>query len=501
MQALCEQLQLRGRVRVAADGINVTLGGTMDHLNQHIAAVRAHPLLGSKATDFKLAPSAGPLSSQALRESGFDSLSVTLCKEVVTMGSSTAKIPPDKLPDVTARHVAPSEFHALLHGDAPTDKPTVLLDARNMYETRIGHFEVPGVPLLDPKLRCFSDLPSWIDSNEAALRDKRVLMYCTGGVRCERASAYLRSKGEAFRDVVQLQGGIQRYLEAFPDGGYFRGKNFVFDERVSVGSSSEDVVGQCLVCQASCDDYGPRLRCHHCRLLVLVCATCREQGDDNTGYTCELCVASRPAVAAARAPAAGSSPAAQPRRLRILCLHGFRQTGSSFKGRTAALAKKLRDIAELVAGGLCRTNCQHSQGEGQSPTKAQLEPHDDMAARILKLPRTAQPRHAWLVSPDELRPADSGNTEAQWVPAPTTADEQQHLRQTAGWARSVEHLQAVLRGQGPFDGVLGFSQGAGVAAMLIALQQQQQRKEQVLGTVQGTSFLPAKRKSPNIGAF
>ena len=95
-----------------------------------------------------------------------------------------------------------------------------------------------------------------------------------GGVRCERASAYLRSKG--VEDVSQLSGGIHAYQEAFPDGGFFRGKNFVFDPRISVPSAanSDDIIGTCCLCLKLFDDYTSQCRCHKCRVLVLVCDEC-----------------------------------------------------------------------------------------------------------------------------------------------------------------------------------------------------------------------------------
>lgn len=118
-----------------------------------------------------------------------------------------------------------------------------------------------GVITLDPGIRRFSDLPAWLDRNEHLLEDRKIMMYCTGGVRCERASAYLKDKGDGFQNVVQLHGGIQRYLEAFPTGGFFNGKNFVFDERGKAPNGGSEVVGQCAVCGASWEDYASRARC------------------------------------------------------------------------------------------------------------------------------------------------------------------------------------------------------------------------------------------------
>ena len=136
-------------------------------------------------------------------------------------------------------------------------------------------------------------------------------MYCTGGVRCERASAYLNSlvtgahtvsdndggddDQHAFIEVCQLRGGIQRYLEAFPDGGFFKGKNFVFDDRIAVGpddgGAHNATLGSCLACGTACDDYRPRRRCAYCRMLVLICRECIDSGAaDTERQLCELCV-------------------------------------------------------------------------------------------------------------------------------------------------------------------------------------------------------------------
>ena len=151
-------------------------------------------------------------------------------------------------------------------------------------------------------------------------RKKKILMYCTGGVRCERASSYLkklliderrRALERGIEDVNevevhQLRGGIQRYLEAYPDGGYFRGVNFVFDDRLAVGPSSRaqlpqnatdemgTILGRCLLCSAAAEDYSPRLRCSHCRMLLLICQDCigkrGENGCAAVDARCELCV-------------------------------------------------------------------------------------------------------------------------------------------------------------------------------------------------------------------
>ncbi|KOM35450.1 hypothetical protein LR48_Vigan02g160000 [Vigna angularis] len=281
----CSSLNLRGRVRLSTHGVNVTVGGNLSSLESHIEALKAYNSLFHR-TDFKLGTCHHPLNDKVAQECGFTSLSIRIVDELVTLSSQ----PLLKAPDISnaGRHLSALDFHSSLH-NANNENPEnglVLLDARNMYETRIGKFHVPNVETLDPQVRQYSDLSSWIDDNGDRLKGKNIFMYCTGGIRCEMASAYIKSKGAGFENVFQLFGGIQRYLEQFPDGGFFKGKNFVFDHRISVGSSDANVMGTCLMCQCSFDDYTSRCRCTYCRMLVLVCRSCESE---STVYVCELC--------------------------------------------------------------------------------------------------------------------------------------------------------------------------------------------------------------------
>lgn len=233
----CSSLGLLGRVRLAPQGVNVTIGGKLSLLHNHITALLDNYGGLFEGTDFKLASCDEPLSVEVAKECGFTSLSIRIVKELVTLSSN----PLVKTPSISdaGRHLSALQFHSVLQSsgellkeESPIDfKKLVLLDARNLYETRIGKFESPEVETLDPVTRQYSDLPAWIDSNAEKLRGNCVLMYCTGGIRCEMASAYIRSKGTGFENVFQLYGGIQRYLEQFPDGGFFKGKNFVYDPR------------------------------------------------------------------------------------------------------------------------------------------------------------------------------------------------------------------------------------------------------------------------------
>ncbi|KAK1360486.1 hypothetical protein POM88_044960 [Heracleum sosnowskyi] len=175
-------------------------------------------------------------------------------KELVTFGSH----PLSNLPEISnvGRHLSAAEFHYVLQNGGQlvkenNPKKLILLDARNLYETRIGKY-TPTVETLDPEIRQYSDLPSWIDNNSEKLKGNCVLMYCTGGIRCEMASAY----GSAcYTPKLRTTDNI----------------------RVSVGSSDTNVLGSCFLCKSAYDDYTSRSRCSYCRMLVLVCDICREK--------------------------------------------------------------------------------------------------------------------------------------------------------------------------------------------------------------------------------
>lgn len=484
----CNSLRLLGRVRLSPLGVNVTVGGKLGSLKKHIAAVELNGLF--HGTDFKLATSPRPIGDKVARECGFTSLSIRVVKELVTLHSNPLLDPPE-ISDA-GKHLSALEFHSVLQNAGKTldtenlanNRQLVLLDARNLYETRIGKFNAPSVETLDPGIRQYSDLPSWIDDNADNLRGKHVLMYCTGGIRCEMASAYIRSKGAGFENVFQLFGGIQRYLEQFPGGGFFKGKNFVFDHRISVGSSDTEILGSCLLCGLPFDDYSSRLRCTHCRMLVLVCYSCRKE---SSVFVCELCkkhgkyIASGSSVENGRseeisalaelntdpldANLSSNVPQRQDnghrRKLRILCLHGFRQNASSFKGRTASLAKKLKNIAELVF-----IDAPHELSFIYQPSVT--ESHQNCASPLpLKAPPPpslhCKKKFAWLVSPNF-----SQSIETDWKIADCPFDALQYQQQTDGLEASLAYLKDIFSQEGPFDGILGFSQGAAMAAVVCA---------------------------------
>lgn len=258
---LCSKLHLTGKVRVATEGINGTVGGTKTATSLYIKSMLSHPIFSvMEVEDFK--------KSEGGAEC-FSELKVGVYKEIVPMG-----VDPDVISyRLAGTHLNPTQFHQEVQSllkDGSSNRDTVLLDCRNFYESKIGQFK----NCLAPDIRKFSYFPDYVDKNLELFRDKKVLMYCTGGIRCERGSAYLRSKNVC-KEVYQLKGGIHKYLEQFPDG-FYRGKLFVFDERYAI-SFNNDVISACRYCEAQWDKY-QLCSTDFCCQLVLSCPSCRLKG-------------------------------------------------------------------------------------------------------------------------------------------------------------------------------------------------------------------------------
>eukprot|EP00451_Oxyrrhis_marina_P011218 CAMPEP_0204316800 /NCGR_PEP_ID=MMETSP0469-20131031/5601_1 /ASSEMBLY_ACC=CAM_ASM_000384 /TAXON_ID=2969 /ORGANISM="Oxyrrhis marina" /LENGTH=339 /DNA_ID=CAMNT_0051297623 /DNA_START=13 /DNA_END=1029 /DNA_ORIENTATION=+ len=270
----CCSLGIKGRMRVAREGLNGSLSGVYPSiLKLRDGLVASFPELAS--TDFKLVDAPPEALDRKLR--------VWSAASVVELGVNA-----EEMVASTGQHLSAADFHKALQ-----DPDVVVCDIRNAYETRVGRFETEG-KFLDPGTRHFTDTIEWLqqDSTREQLAGKKILMYCTGGVRCERTTQFLKSRGSEFQEVYQLQGGIHRYLEAFPDGGAFKGKNYVFDRRKLAGPDTAEVLGSCLVCSTPWETLPdkPR-RCSICEMPVLVCTLCLRKTDPKTGLKleCELC--------------------------------------------------------------------------------------------------------------------------------------------------------------------------------------------------------------------
>ena len=170
----------------------------------------------------------------------------------------------------------PAEFHSFLKSHYDRND-FVLLDVRNGYESKIGHFK----NAVKPQIRNYAAFPRWVEGNLDMLKSKKeIAMYCTGGIRCETASAVLKSRGVE-GNIVQLSGGIHRYLESFRGSeSLYLGKNFVFDRRRTDGLLGNGFVGRCDNCGVPHDEYfdesksKERVCCDICKVLVLICPAC-----------------------------------------------------------------------------------------------------------------------------------------------------------------------------------------------------------------------------------
>ncbi len=211
LTTVAEAAGVKGTLLLAREGINGTVAGPAPGIAALLDAIRALP--GCALLDVKY--SSAPVMP-------FGKLKLRLKREIVTMG----------VPDIdplrsAGTYVAPAEWNALID-----DPETLVIDTRNAYEVSIGSF----AGAIDPGTARFRDFPAWFRTHREALMagKRRVAMFCTGGIRCEKATAFVR--GEGVEEVYHLEGGILRYLEQMPEAeSRFTGECFVFDERVAVG--------------------------------------------------------------------------------------------------------------------------------------------------------------------------------------------------------------------------------------------------------------------------
>jgi UPF0176 protein len=204
----CDRNNVKGTILLAAEGINGTIAGSSEGVRAVLAFLRSD------------ARFADLVHKESFSEKApFYRLKIRLKREIVTMGI------PDINPSLMAgKYVKPEDWNQLLD-----DPDVVVVDVRNDYEVSMGTF----AGAINPQTKSFSELPEWVQQ-ETALREKpKVAMFCTGGIRCEKSTAFLRSQG--FQEVYHLEGGILKYLETVPEAeSRWEGECFVFDERVSV---------------------------------------------------------------------------------------------------------------------------------------------------------------------------------------------------------------------------------------------------------------------------
>lgn len=273
-RVLCEKLGLKGRAIIAHEGINATYEGTTEAIEAYCSEL----ISDGRFADTHLKKSFGTGKA-------FPRLNVKVRKEIVTLGLQDEKdIDPNT---TTGKHLSPKELHEWF----ASGKKFKIVDMRNTYEHKVGHFK----DSILPPLKNFRDLPKALKDLEP-LKDETVLTVCTGGVRCEKASGYLVQNG--FKDVYQLSGGIVSYMEQFETENAsaqgpaknFVGSLYVFDDRVTMAyasGNSRGVIGTCEVCSASTENY---INCADdgCHRHFIVCTDCQ----DKSVY-CPTCIASK----------------------------------------------------------------------------------------------------------------------------------------------------------------------------------------------------------------
>lgn len=255
-RALCERLELKGRIIVAHEGINATFEGTPENVAAYRIELEKDPRF--QGIHYKYSDGTG---------TAFPKLSVKARKEIVSLHLGEDDIDPNEM---TGVHLTPEELRAWFdRGEEFT-----IVDMRNGYEHKVGHFEGSVLPPLDN----FRDLSKVVDTL-APLKEKKVLTVCTGGVRCEKASGYLVQQG--FKDVYQLDGGIVSYMEKYPNE-HFKGKLYVFDDRIMMGfdtaSDKHEIIGRCEGCKMP-SEYYVNCETDGCHRHFISCKECVSKAD------------------------------------------------------------------------------------------------------------------------------------------------------------------------------------------------------------------------------
>lgn len=253
--SLCEGLSLKGRILISPHGINGTLGGDMEAVKSYVKATREYGAF--KSVDFKWSEGTGD---------DFPRLRVRVRDEIVSFGAPDELIVDEHGVVGGGDHLSPQQVHELIErrGD-----DVIFFDGRNAFEAVIGHFQGAVVP----DVRTTQDFAAELDSGKYDhLKQKAVVTYCTGGVRCEVLSSLMRRRG--FNEVYQIDGGIVRYAEEFGDDGLWEGSLYLFDARMNQEFSDHTkVLATCERCGTSTSRYH---NCANliCRKLILLCPDC-----------------------------------------------------------------------------------------------------------------------------------------------------------------------------------------------------------------------------------
>lgn len=263
---LCENIGLVGRIIIAKEGINGTVEGTYAQTKEYINTMKNDPKFASM--QFKTNEGTG---------SAFPKLSVKVRKEIVSSHLGESDFDPN---EVTGKYIEPEQLHSWFE----EGKEFYIVDMRSDYEQKVGYFE----DSILSDFENFRDLPKIIPQIKH-LQDKPVITVCTGGIKCEKASGFLVNNG--FNDVYQLHGGIHKYMEAYPNK-HFKGKLYVFDDRVVMSYNSDspehEIVSKCEKCDKENDNYVDCAYIHCIGHRHFICCTdC--YADDGKPYCSKKC--------------------------------------------------------------------------------------------------------------------------------------------------------------------------------------------------------------------
>lgn len=248
----CIESHILGRILLGHEGINGAVCGDEKSIVKFQSFLeQSFPSLTYREQDVK--------------EQSYHKLVVRLRKEIVVFGKNVSV-------EHTGKHLSPQELDSWYK----EKKDFVIIDARNVHEAEVGKFKDAFVL----PIKHFRDFPEAIKKFEN-LKEKKVVVYCTGGIRCEKASAYMKQEG--FTDVYQVDGGIINYVNQFPEG-FYEGSCFVFDDRLS--SYIEKPISRCTLCHAACAEY---TNCYNldCDTLFICCSTCREKMKNTCSLVCK----------------------------------------------------------------------------------------------------------------------------------------------------------------------------------------------------------------------
>lgn len=253
-KTLCEKLNLKGRILISKHGINGTVGGELKDVKAYAKETKAY----FKDMQFKW--------SDGVRDH-FPRLSIKVRDEIVAFGAADELQVDENGVVGGGRHLKPEQVHKLVQekGDE-----VVFFDGRNTYEAQVGRFKNAVVP----NTRTSKDFIAELESGKYdALKDKPIVTYCTGGIRCEILSSLMKNRG--FEEVYQLDGGIVKYGEQYKDDGLWEGSLYVFDDRMGMKFSDQATdIGVCIHCSGKTSNY-ENCALKSCNDLVLICETCK----------------------------------------------------------------------------------------------------------------------------------------------------------------------------------------------------------------------------------